>query len=60
MEAADVRTVVIDGRIVLRDGVVTTADEREIRRQVRAHLLWESAPFVQERTPEVDVEPSDK
>jgi 5-methylthioadenosine/S-adenosylhomocysteine deaminase len=36
VEAADVRTVIVDGRIVLRDGAVTTADEREIRRQVRA------------------------
>jgi 5-methylthioadenosine/S-adenosylhomocysteine deaminase len=36
VEAADVRRVVIDGRVVLRDGVLTTADEREIRRQVRA------------------------
>ncbi len=36
VEAADVRTVVIDGRVVLRDGVLTTADEREIRRQVQA------------------------
>lgn len=36
VEAADVRTVIVDGRIVLRDGVLTTADEREIRRQVRA------------------------
>ena len=36
VEAGDVRTVVVDGRIVLRDGVLTTADEREIRRQVRA------------------------
>lgn len=36
VEAADVRTVVVDGRIVLRDGILTTADEREIRRQVRA------------------------
>jgi 5-methylthioadenosine/S-adenosylhomocysteine deaminase len=34
--AADVRTVVVDGRIVLRDGVLISADEREIRRQVRA------------------------
>jgi 5-methylthioadenosine/S-adenosylhomocysteine deaminase len=34
--AADVRTVVIDGRIVLRDRVLTTADEEEIRRRVRA------------------------
>ena len=36
VEAADVRTVIVDGRIVLRDGVLTTADEREIRSQVRA------------------------
>jgi 5-methylthioadenosine/S-adenosylhomocysteine deaminase len=36
VEAADVHRVVIDGRVVLRDGVLTTADEREIRRQVRA------------------------
>jgi 5-methylthioadenosine/S-adenosylhomocysteine deaminase len=36
VEAGDVRTVLVDGRIVLRDGVLTTADEREIRRQVRA------------------------
>jgi 5-methylthioadenosine/S-adenosylhomocysteine deaminase len=36
IETADVRTVIVDGRIVLRDGVLTTADEREIRRQVRA------------------------
>src|SRR5215831_12188509 len=35
VEAADVRTVIVDGRIVLRDGVLTTADEREIRSQVR-------------------------
>jgi cytosine/adenosine deaminase-related metal-dependent hydrolase len=36
VEAADIRTVIVDGRIVLRDGMLTTADEREIRRQVRA------------------------
>jgi cytosine/adenosine deaminase-related metal-dependent hydrolase len=29
VEAADVRTVIVDGRIVLRDDVLTTADERE-------------------------------
>jgi hypothetical protein len=28
--------VIVDGRIVLRDHVLTTADEQEIRRQVRA------------------------
>jgi hypothetical protein len=39
MEAADVRTVIVDGRIVLRDGVLTTADEQEIRRQVRAPAM---------------------
>ena len=36
VEAADVRTVFVDGRVVLRDGMLTTADEREIRSQVRA------------------------
>jgi 5-methylthioadenosine/S-adenosylhomocysteine deaminase len=36
VEAADVRTVIIDGQIVLQDRVLTTGDEREIRRQVRA------------------------
>jgi 5-methylthioadenosine/S-adenosylhomocysteine deaminase len=35
VQGADVRTVLVDGRIVLRDGVLTTADEREIRRRVR-------------------------
>ena len=59
VEAADVRTVVIDGRIVLRHGVLATADERDIRRQF-ARSLWESAPFVQERSLKMNVEPSDK
>ena len=36
VEAADLRTVIVDGRIVMRDRVLTTADEREIRRRVRA------------------------
>jgi len=35
VEAADIRTVMVDGRIVLRDGVLICADEREIRRRVR-------------------------
>jgi len=36
VEAADVRTVLVDGRLVVRDGSLVTADEAEIRRQVRA------------------------
>ena len=36
IEAADVRTVIVDGRIVIDDGVLVTADDREIRRRVRA------------------------
>jgi cytosine/adenosine deaminase-related metal-dependent hydrolase len=36
VEAADVRTVLVDGRIVVREGKLTTADEAEIRSQVRA------------------------
>jgi 5-methylthioadenosine/S-adenosylhomocysteine deaminase len=36
VEAADVRTVLVDGRLVVRDGRLVTADEAEIRRQVRA------------------------
>jgi 5-methylthioadenosine/S-adenosylhomocysteine deaminase len=36
VEAADVRTVLVDGRLVVRDGKLVTADEAEIRRQVRA------------------------
>ena len=29
-EASDVRTVLIDGRVLLRDGELTTLDEREV------------------------------
>jgi 5-methylthioadenosine/S-adenosylhomocysteine deaminase len=36
VEAADVRTVLVDGRVLFENGRLTTADEREIRRQVRA------------------------
>ena len=36
VEAADVRTVLVDGRVVLDAGRLTTADERDIRRRVRA------------------------
>jgi 5-methylthioadenosine/S-adenosylhomocysteine deaminase len=34
-EAADVRTVLIDGRIVLRDGALMTLDEREVLADAR-------------------------
>jgi 5-methylthioadenosine/S-adenosylhomocysteine deaminase len=34
--AADVRTVLIDGRVVLEDGKLLTLDEAEVRRRVRA------------------------
>jgi 5-methylthioadenosine/S-adenosylhomocysteine deaminase len=34
-EAADVRDVLIDGRIVLRDGTLTTLDEREVIAEAR-------------------------
>jgi 5-methylthioadenosine/S-adenosylhomocysteine deaminase len=34
-EATDVRTVLIDGRIVLRDGTLTTLDEREVIAEAR-------------------------
>jgi 5-methylthioadenosine/S-adenosylhomocysteine deaminase len=34
--SADVRTVLIDGRIVLEDRQLRTVDEAEVRRQVRA------------------------
>lgn len=33
--ASDVRTVLVDGQIVLDDGTLLTLDEREVRRQVR-------------------------
>lgn len=36
VEAADVRTVIVDGRIVVADGALMTADDAEIRRRVRA------------------------
>jgi 5-methylthioadenosine/S-adenosylhomocysteine deaminase len=35
VEAADVRTVMIDGRFVVRDRVLLTADDTEIKRRVR-------------------------
>jgi len=34
--AADVRHVIVDGRIVVRDGVLKTADTAEIRRKANA------------------------
>jgi len=36
IEAADVRTVIVDGRLVIDDGILVTADDGEIRRRVRA------------------------
>jgi 5-methylthioadenosine/S-adenosylhomocysteine deaminase len=35
VEAADVRTVLVDGRVVVRDRVLVTADDAAIRRRVR-------------------------
>jgi hypothetical protein len=35
VEAADVRTVVIDGHVVVQDRVLLTADDTEIKRRVR-------------------------
>jgi 5-methylthioadenosine/S-adenosylhomocysteine deaminase len=35
VEAADIRTVVIDGHIVVQDRVLRTADDTEIKRRVR-------------------------
>jgi len=42
---ADVRTVVIDGRVVLRDGELLTMDEREVRREAESEAasLFERA-----------------
>ena len=42
---ADVRTVVIDGRVVLRDGELLTLDEGEVRREAEAEAasLFERA-----------------
>jgi len=36
-EAADVRTVLIDGQLVLRDGELLTMDEREVIAEARSH-----------------------
>jgi len=33
--SADVRTVIVDGQIVVRDGRVTTLDEEAVRAQAR-------------------------
>jgi 5-methylthioadenosine/S-adenosylhomocysteine deaminase len=35
VEAGDVRTVLVEGRVVLRDRVLVTADDAQIRRRVR-------------------------
>ena len=35
VEAADVRSVVIDGHVVVQDRVLLTADDTEIKRRVR-------------------------
>jgi 5-methylthioadenosine/S-adenosylhomocysteine deaminase len=42
---SDVRTVVIDGRVVLRDGELLTLDEREVRREAESEAasLFERA-----------------
>jgi 5-methylthioadenosine/S-adenosylhomocysteine deaminase len=36
VEAADVRTVLVDGRVVVRDRRLVTADEAALRREVRS------------------------
>jgi 5-methylthioadenosine/S-adenosylhomocysteine deaminase len=38
-EASDVETVIIDGKLVMRDGQLITVDEREVRRE--AIREWE-------------------
>jgi 5-methylthioadenosine/S-adenosylhomocysteine deaminase len=37
-EAADVRTVIVDGRILMRDGELQTLDEREVLAEARAEF----------------------
>jgi 5-methylthioadenosine/S-adenosylhomocysteine deaminase len=48
-EAGDVRTVLIDGRIVMRDGELTTLDEREVVAEAtrEARGLYERAGIVE-------------
>ena len=53
-EGRDVRTVIVDGRILMKDRAVTTVDEAEVQRKAQASAagLWERLRTVK---PQVDL-----